>query len=120
VSSSVVNVLHVLTVGVGIVAANIASKGNFFTNIFVYPADFISVLIFIVLAKYVVIFVLKALDKNSKVLSVVIPFIYFHVVFSCFLDGYSAGWSHTESLLGKLFLAMFLLSVVELRTGYFC
>jgi hypothetical protein len=102
----ILNILHLITVIIALVIADFASKGNFINDMFIYPRDAIFLVAYIFFARKVVTFTLRLLDEKKNSQTVFVPFIYFYIVFSSYLDGYSGGFSHTDSMDGKLFFIL--------------
>ncbi|KOO09666.1 hypothetical protein F0252_05700 [Vibrio hepatarius] len=103
------NTLVTLVVGSSIIW--LISLGDFLATASRYPADYMYLVLGIVLAVLISIYTVRDLEENSWHKSFAIYFVYYFGALSLFADGHQAGWSHSESLLDKLFMSGFYLFV---------
>jgi len=105
---------HVIVIFLGITMTQVllglitfaASNGNIYSNLSVFHTDAIFYSLYSVVGSFLFIFVYQQIGKNRKWRLLIVSFIYFYSAFACFTDGYAAGWSHTSTLLDKLFFTV--------------
>ena len=105
---------HLVTISFLVLVILAASYGKLHKNIFIYYVDFIALIVYFLLAYFVTNAICIFINKSRKVEAFLLSFFYLYSAFACFIDGSVAGWSHTETLVDKIFfilLSLLLLSM---------
>jgi len=86
-----------------------ASHGNAFNDMMHYNSDLIVTLIYLILGYGLTHFITTQSNRDIRLWDIMFSFLYFFSAFAFFSDGYAAGWSHSEALFDKLFMALLLM-----------